>query len=346
VDLNDSSTFQSESQADLQPHIIRVRPALSGDLSALPNNALLQQGYPPRPDPNKNAGGYARWVQAVTKPVDVFDAILVSRLAPRFGSYEGTSTCVWTGFVQSADTFASLGCGIVMNYTGTLYEEYAVTMAAPSGNCCCSGGCQTGIWGGIGGTPINGLGNTQLIQSGFMMFSVNAGSVPGVPFVEYTPAGPKTVMLPGGDRFSVGDTFLVWGWSSSVSNCWTADASGKHGCFGFEDESNNWNFNSAFSGSMIQPQIAGGTFFPATAEYIAEVAGRSNANYGYDYMYGDAWDSTGTEHPDPGATGGTDPYIYMQQDDPSGYPYSTATWYSDLISFPEDPMFVFYQNAN
>jgi hypothetical protein len=333
VDLNDGSTFKRETEAELTPHVLRTLPALTGDLSALSHSALRNSGYPPRPDPAASPDQYAHWQNAVTKSAQVFSVVLISALGRWANTYQGSITCNWTGFVQSANGFANLGCGIVTNYTGTLYQEYALSMPAPSSSC--STGCNSVLWGGIGGTNVNlslfGLGvmNTVLIQSGFNL----TGNSTGRPFIEYTPAGITNAPLPGGDLYSANDQFIVWGWSGN-SDC-SISLSGQAGCFGFWDVTKNWAFDSP---SMNVP-YNGGTFFPSSAEFISEYVSQQNPSYGISSMYGDAWDSNDNLHPDPGASGATDPYVYVQQNNGSGVPYSIAEWGNATVSSPQDPMF-------
>jgi hypothetical protein len=110
VDINDASTFKLETQAEHAPRKIRVRPALTGDLSTLSTNDLLRQGYPPRPDSTANPDMYRQWVPDVSHPMDVYEAVLTSRLGVRgTGIYEGNfntfQPAPWSAFVQSPAGF-------------------------------------------------------------------------------------------------------------------------------------------------------------------------------------------------------------------------------------------------
>jgi hypothetical protein len=110
VDLNDSSTFTAESKSELEPYIVGTRPVLAGDLSTISNNHLLQNGYPPRPDPVQTPSQYARWVQSVTQPMDILSSVQIAWLGPKanVGSYVGsTLSGDWTGFIQCASGFTS-----------------------------------------------------------------------------------------------------------------------------------------------------------------------------------------------------------------------------------------------
>ena len=61
VDTSDSSTFTPKLQSDLEPELLGIRPALTGDLSSVSNDNLLRGGYPPRPDPVTAPQQYAKW---------------------------------------------------------------------------------------------------------------------------------------------------------------------------------------------------------------------------------------------------------------------------------------------
>jgi hypothetical protein len=50
-----------------------VRPALEGDLQAVPDQELVPRGYPPRPDPVKTPARYARWQRLVCRPYAIVD---------------------------------------------------------------------------------------------------------------------------------------------------------------------------------------------------------------------------------------------------------------------------------
>jgi hypothetical protein len=357
VDLNDASTFKHESQADLTPHVTGTRPALTGDLSALSLNDLLQTGYPPRPDSSNDPKGYSRWVKAVSQPATIFNGVTVGHLGARLGSLQfQVTTGNWTGFVQSANNFET---PLASKIPTTLYNEYEMFMPVPvTSGCRFSGGCETAIWGGIGGVPVDtpgfGVVQTSLLQSGFWMVGSNPAEmvIEFAPPLPFTAPAPNGVMPPPGTVYAPADNFYVWGWAASDVSC-TPDlrGGGAFGCFGFWDTTNNWSMAGA-DFALNQPQ---GIYLSATAEFIAEVLPTpppqsrvQNTSYGYDYLYGAAYDTTGVEHPDPGA-GGTDPsdpYVYTQQNDPSGNPYSTAVWYEGGITNAVDPMFFVWQNSN
>ncbi|MGH7435882.1 MAG: hypothetical protein ACRENE_09430 [Polyangiaceae bacterium] len=336
MDLNDSSTFKREAASDLQARRTAVRPALTGDLSALSQTDLLQRGYPPRPDPVKNAQEYADWAQHVATPVDVYSTVAVSRLGRKAntGTLQGTANGNWSGIIQTASGFQNGG---LANY-GTLYEFYAVNMPAPNAFSCPAGGCNTAIWAGIGGFNTTWIfGSTiqgQLIQSGFNLTGTNVS----VPFVEYTPAGIVIPPLPGGDVLSPGDPIAVWGWAAGSSNCNTNN-NGAWACFVFENynQAHQWVFEP------LPIQANGGFWIPSTTEYVAEWVSHQNTFYWFDTMQGGGWDSNGNAHLDPGnANGNGDPYVVWTQNGASG-PVSVAEWNNGTINTPQDPMWFIWQ---
>jgi hypothetical protein len=273
---------------------------------------------------------------------------MVSHLGVKASNYAGEVFCpasggAWTAFVQSANVFAfPPDCGLTTNFnlnSGTLYEKYAAYLLVPTSTC--SGSCNTATWAGIGGTVVNvtGFGSIEssLIQSGLNMTATNVIR----PFIDYAPASIQTPTLPTGDTYSTGDTMVVWGWAANDPSC-AQNSTGAYACFGIANNSKGWAYYG--SPSMTIPAPSGSNWLPATAEYAAERVSHSNANYDYDLIEGDAWDSTGAIHPDPGASG-TDYYLYTQQQDSNNQPYSTAEWYNGTLNSPMDPIVLIFQNS-
>jgi hypothetical protein len=347
VDLNDSSTFKSESRSDLEPRVMGVRPALTGDLSTVSRDELRQLGYPPRPDPQKNPEKYAAWVKKVTKPADLLDAVQVSALGTKATTYEGSSTIgAWTGFAQSASGFTAVYGDFAANW-GTLYEEYEAEMLAPV-NFGCTNCSTSAIWVGIGGVQTEFLGGalpTSLIQSGFY-FQPRGTTVEIDPYIEFAPGGVKFLPRPGNQKYAGGDVFTIWGWAADA-NC-NLNTAPSYACFWFEDDTNNWVINGSVPAPTGAKDINGNTIFwvPSTVEYIAEKNGPGqNPNYWFDSMQGMAWDSNGTLHTDPGDPNGTDPYVMFTQIAPSGNPYSTAQWNKGSLGAPQDPIVLVWGSA-
>jgi len=232
VDFNDTSTFTEESQAALDAQPISTRPGLTGDPTALSNSQLLEQGYPPRPDPQADPSQYSRWLDAISRPVTVFQPVPITHIGLHaYGQYIGSGTCNWTGFVQSADSFPNENCGLTTNWTGTTYSIYHFYSSVPW--ITSAGG--TALWAGIGGLNVSTFGVSNLIQSGFWMTNTGVSHL----FVEFTPGFIVSPLpgLPSGDQIARGDQFYMWGWSASTSACaYTGSYNNtNYGCFGFQN---------------------------------------------------------------------------------------------------------------
>jgi hypothetical protein len=320
VDLNDSTTFQRLSMADIAPKFLRTRAGLSSDPS-LSASDLAQQGYPPRPDPTMAPERYAAWLKHISKPTDLYQPVDVAALGLTFGlgQFKGANLGdIWDSIIQAGSGFDS---NLNPNY-GTRYDEYYVDTFIPVNDGCLSGAnCVTGVWAGIGGRLTDFLGGgvgNGLIQNGFAMA-----------------AGPSTTIFPSGIWFfhqfadlannnvplftgappgKVGaslDEVGLWGWSADSSSC-ALGATGKFGCFAFEDYTNTWGYGTAAVAAASDWQ-----WVPSTVEYATECppdvatgARFSNLDYIYEEMLGEGWDTSGNTHLDPGnASGNGDPYI-------------------------------------
>jgi hypothetical protein len=337
VDVNDPSTFKREDKEQLVPTVIGVRPALTGDLSALSVNDFIGKGYMPPPDPVLQPEAYAMWKDGVTKPVNIYNAILTARLGERAGAFEGTGNSNWSGIVQSANGFQILNNQIVTASTNTLYEEYFATLNSPSSSCAANptGGCNTALWAGIGGFQFPFFGSPatpQLIQSGFNPL----GSNPAAPFIEYTPGGIVPVSVPPpGFAYAAGDAFQEIGWSATSSSCGAISTTGQWACFEFYDATRGW---------IIEPaaiRISSGPFMPVTTEYVTEWVSHDNAKFSTQAMTGGGYDFNNNFHADPGS--GSDPYIVSTQNGSSG-PVATATWNNGSVNSPQDPMIFTWKN--
>jgi hypothetical protein len=330
VDLNDDATFLREPQSALSPTLVGTRPALSGDLSSFSRTALLQAGYPPRPDPSVAPKEYSQWVSEVTKPVDLYRPIVTAELGQRFGT-----GIPWSGFVQSQNDFGSGGT----TGSSTLYTFYIANLTVPYGSCP-SGNCLTGLWAGIGGWPtafFSGFITTQVIQSGVSIMKTGVA----VPWYEFTTNGPKYPSVPSGDKYNSGDTLQLWGWQGD-SNC-APDSNGGYGCFEIYDVTNNWSYPTGF----VMP--SGGVFIPTTAEYVAELgarAGVQNGAYFLPSITGYSEDQNYKIHWDPGNANATDAYIVTTQTDSSGNPLNKVEWANGTQNSSVDPIFFLWENYN
>jgi hypothetical protein len=358
VDLDDSSTFKAESQADLEPHIVGTRPALTGDLSAFALQDLLQHGYPPRPDVAQKPKEYAQWVHDVTSPLNIYNTVPVSSLgAPAtLGQYEGNffenprtpgQYAPWTGFIQAAGGFHTEpnNGAIPFAQSSVLYGQYIAAMFAPAAWGCSSGNCSEDyMWAGIGGWDTQAFGGgfvPDLLQSGFRTFGSSAPTVQlFAEWVGGTDADPPITWLP--PAFTAGDVVLFSGWAGDA-NCTIltqAFIEPNLGCFWYID-GNKW-----IQTQTVNPPVDS-TWWPATVEYINErnTPGQSQ-DYFFNEMTGQGIDLGGTSHMDPGnSSGNGDPYVIVTQDDLNGNPCSTAEWANGAVTPPEDPMFFVWQDC-
>jgi hypothetical protein len=356
IDLADRSTFIAKEHKDLEPKRIGTRPALTGDLSALSRSDLLRDGYPPRPDANRQPESYAKWLNAVTRPTDIYDTVPITGLGERAtGAYDGsfslygTTGTIWTGFVQSAGGFQNEPQN--ENYPfalyGAFYEDYLAQMYAPYSSCS-EGGCSASFqWMGIGGWPAELFGqvNPDLLQSGFE--TIYYGNGPEVYlFGEWLSqsdfAPPDKWLPPGNDKYSSGDEFWVIGVAGD-SNCNPKSPPTK-GCFTFEDLTNNW----VQQGSVGAPSDS--VWWPVTAEYIAERNGPGmNGDFFLNEMIGEAQDTNGNDHWDPGNVTASDPYIVTTQIDQSGNPCAIAEWNNGTVNTTPntsaDPMWLIWHSC-
>ena len=356
IDLNDSSTFIALSPSSLAPTVARVRPALTGDLSTIDPTVLLQNGYPPRPDPVKSPHFYNLWVSDVTKAMNVYQGIGVASLGVSgSGVYAGDVVLQgtpglgveWTGFVQAASGFADAGVA----YSSTTYDEYFTEMVVPTTACYADGPayqCWTLLWSGIGGYPQSSSGTVStdwsMIQSGLELKSgstllyeqywPSTITVSGVTLPSYITLHP-----PSGDTLSPGDDLLVWAFSSSTSACSAVSNSGTWACYAFEDATGTtWSE----SGTAVQKNA--GQWGPSTMEYVAEVpyteSNESNIYYDWTAMVGEAWDVDGGVHPDP--YNGSDPYQVVVAQNLSDQNINFPYWANQTWVTPSDPMFLFW----
>ncbi|HEX4334864.1 MAG TPA: hypothetical protein VH062_03060 [Polyangiaceae bacterium] len=356
VDLDDSSTFLAKSNADLQPKVVRTRPALTGDLSTYAPNDLIPKGYSPRPDAIKNPQEYAEWVKGVSSPVDIYDAVPVTMLGAKAGTgtFEGTSGSTadqnpWTGFVQSAggfQNFNSSNGNFPLAVFGALYQEYSVSMLAPFTFGCTNNNCSSSfMWAGIGGWPTDffGIFSPDLLQSGFMTIPFGSGPVVKL-FAEWVGQSrmdPPVTFNTGG-KFASGDRFQIIGFAGDA-NC-ALKTPPSVGCFFFYDVTNAW----IVAGRAPFPTSS--TWWPVTTEYVYERSSAGmNENYFAETMTGEGIDTGGTAHLDPGNPAGNgDPYIVVTQFDSHGNACSTAGWANGAASTshpPQDPMALVFNNC-
>jgi hypothetical protein len=357
VDLSDPSTFTQVPLASLTPTVATVVPALTGDLTAISQADLPQGGYPTRPDPVKAPRLYGQWEQAVTKPfkkysgIGVFDLTLEASGYANYQLFEGALgfNSLWAGFIQSANGFSSTQSsdGFYHANNGTQYAYYQALMNVP-GVSCPNPPCSTLLWAGLGGYPVNGITNPNcILQNGIGFGGNTKGEVSTAVFQQLWPINNGNVYLPPG-TLAANDLLLVEGWTSASSNCSLSTTSHAYACFWFWDYTQGWSFN----GYTYQWQNGICNWVPATAEYIVEDPTLdyyvANTTYTSAEIEGDAWDTTGAEHPDPGS--GSDPNLaaFSVDTNPATYDFlSYPTWPNGgyNIANPQDPIILVWNSA-
>jgi hypothetical protein len=335
VDLNDSSTFTSESAADLQPVKTGVRPPLTGNLTAISMSQLAQGSYPFRPDVSSSL--YSLWVQAVSRSVDIYRAVPVTILGMHntgaFVSEYKFTDLNWGGVVQSANGFDYP----YVNQSPTKYSAYDVYALAPSPQGCWGQSpCDdSSFWAGTGGTYVSQTVYGALMQNGFQF---PFGSTLDL-FAEFYP-GPVNEFQ-AAHILNPGDLLLIQGYDGDA-NCNYVQSAPTNGCFAWEDLSQgDWveNDTEAFP--------AGSPWLPVSAEYISEwhkynaqnQTGGTNDNVTEEQMFGGAIDTNGAWHYDPGNSQGTDPYEVDVSTDAQNRLCTGVKWENGTINTAVDPMF-------
>src|ERR1017187_7454458 len=145
ADLTSADTFEPRP-LNLANERGTDRPALEGDPLSYTQSELIQAGYGLRPDPQKDAAAYSRWLAAALVPGRMLE---IKRPSSHSHTVTTTEAAPWTG---SALTGAP-------NYIST-EANFNVPTAAPGGDE--TTGTEIAIWNGLGGF---GTGS-GLIQGG------------------------------------------------------------------------------------------------------------------------------------------------------------------------------------
>jgi hypothetical protein len=317
---------------------------LTGDVSAISQDDLFQQGYPSRPDQTAHPQAYSEWLQSVSRPANVVRLVPVADLDTSFGYY-GQYNCGsfgWTGMVQAAASFHTYCSANSASSNSQFYREYVMNTFIPYYlEFGCDAPCQTGIWAGLGGSTTNGITTPSLPQHGFAVLE-NA-----VDFMwEWAVPGASANTSGLTSNFSEGDNVTVQGTGVSSNSCSASPATQAYWfCYQWFDTTSNW---TAWI-TLQNPNQS--IWYPNTFEFIAEprAPGYNNAPYGWfyggepiDYVTMSGWgvDFNGNAHDDDGA-GGTDTYLYVQE---TGY--NTGFWGpTDSFSSPADPWVLEFQNS-
>jgi hypothetical protein len=124
---------------------------LEGDLRAITDREIAQRGFPPRPDPDKAPGPYARWERLVSRPWSK----VASQGVPMEGHLNGgavqiTSALNWSGAIAQASSPLLLVQG----------DWTVPTIGGPGFDTASS------LWVGLDGNANNPDGSSDLIQCG------------------------------------------------------------------------------------------------------------------------------------------------------------------------------------
>jgi hypothetical protein len=338
VDLNDNSTFTSESATGLQPVKTGVRPPLTGDLTAIPNSQLVQGHYPMRPDVGSSL--YANWVKAVSSSADLYGGVPVAILGQHNqGSYVSGYTAPeqnWDGVVQSANGFNTSSGYPFVNHSSTLYTGYQAFTLAPNPQGCFMGSScdDSSLWAGTGGAWVSGSPtfSPALLQNGF---TFPEGFIFEF-FAEFYPGGVDAYQPY--NTLASGDLMFIQGFDCDANGYYTTSQPA-YGCFSWQDLSQNpqWVEYSH------EAYPTGTTWFPASAEYVSEwhstaLGGGDNDNVSDEAMLGQALDTNGHWHPDPGNSSGTDPYVVFFSMDANYRTCGEVAWQNGTINNAQDAM--------
>ena len=321
IDLNDRSTFQVDGALAQQTRPTSVRPALTGNLDAIPMADLLRRGYPPRPDAQRSPERYKRWVEIVSAPRVARSLKMIKALGRKAGNYVGTVTDTqeitnaWSG--RAMDVYGWTGTSDAdfpikpNNNDASWYVQYDTYMTVPSQvGCARNDNCYAAAWAGMGGMEArDGLTDGSLVQSGVYVTNIN-GAVSETLFAEYAPNAPL-LALPDSISIHPGDSIEAWGWVSSDSSCadintnsWTPV-----GCFSFYNITTG-EYQGAAPYDLDPPDYT--VFYGWTYESIVEDQENLGglANFGSvffnDYTY------TADGYNDDAFT---DPWIYINSSD-------------------------------
>ena len=197
ADLTSADTFEPRP-LNLANERGTDRPALEGDPLSYTQSELIQAGYGLRPDPQKDAAAYSRWLAAALVPGRMLE---IKRPSSHSHTVTTTEAAPWTG---SALTGAP-------NYIST-EANFNVPTAAPGGDE--TTGTEIAIWNGLGGF---GTGS-GLIQGGVNV-ATNSTSASYGSWREYC--------CGDGDSNGYGGAFVPSPGDEIYSQEWYCDSKGK-----------------------------------------------------------------------------------------------------------------------
>jgi hypothetical protein len=195
LDLGNPSTFEPLAVAPVAAPSTTIQPALT-DPNSLSDGDLMKRGYPPRPNPQRAAAAYAKWLQVVSKPMTVVHATSTIDTGMRADSVKLWKQDLWGGLALDNKEYAqAMGIFLVPLVGGTGVTSQAVW------------------WAGLGAP-----GTNDLVQDGIWMKTFSNGSFSSYTlFWEYVPVNNAT---PYPDvQIHPGDEILAWvGVGDSMGN--------------------------------------------------------------------------------------------------------------------------------
>lgn len=239
-DLSDPATF-TPATPRVAPPAYATRAALA-DPTSLSEAALIQAGYPPRPDPTKASALYQQWLKIVSTPATIVPANLVQRTDHRNDPVTPTTSYRW--------------CGGALDKASTRYDFvygtyhvpfYAIPYGTPY--------AYATPWVGLGGVTDSGL-----IQDGTDIEAVGV-TITQQAWYEYYPNYPvdNTNMV-----ITANNIMYLEAWEGDSSCVHGAGHTG-YGCFWYEDYS-----TGVTAGTFKVKAPTGSTFAGQSAEGIME----------------------------------------------------------------------------
>jgi hypothetical protein len=198
VDLTSDDTF-APRPVNLANERGIDRPALAGDPLSYTQSALIQAGYGLRPDPEKNAAAYSRWLAAASVPGRFLDA-------KRPSSHSHTVT------TEPGGSWAGSVLGGAPSYI-SIEGNFNVPNAVPYGDET-TDGTEMSIWNGLGGWNTG----SGLIQAGVNVETNGLAAAYG--------SWREFCCGPGGDSNGYGGAFTPNPGDTIYDQNWYCDSEG------------------------------------------------------------------------------------------------------------------------
>lgn len=262
----------------------RVRPALTGDLTAFSRDDLVRDDYPMRPDRVKAPEAYQQWVDEVTRPITIVDVAPVredrsNTILTRSGSLQNGDP--WAATIMTAPQTG----GVPLNrHFYQVYGSWVVpTVQANTSN------TYSSLWVGLDGMQNLGGSLVDLPQMGTEQSVYPSGTIYYDFWVQVPPYDPcqwtwTGLTVHAGDTVSVG---LFIGNSARQEDAWSGDYVWFYATNNTTGVSSGWigdylpagTYNSACSGSPIPTRYLNSfssNFTGQTAEAVLERPSHGN----------------------------------------------------------------------